>query len=50
MLYYSTNLQAQPVTFREALLKGLAPDRIFMLPQLPIISGRAAPFCKFGLC
>ncbi len=39
MLYYSTNLQAQPVTFREALLKGLAPDRgLFMPRELPIIS------------
>ncbi|GAK56463.1 L-threonine synthase [Candidatus Vecturithrix granuli] len=39
MLYYSTNLQAQPVTFREALLKGLAPDRgLFMPRELPTIS------------
>ena len=39
MLYYSTNLQAKPVTFREALLKGLAPDRgLFMPRELPTIS------------
>ncbi len=31
--YYSTNLQAEPVSFREALLKGLAPDRGLFLPN-----------------
>ena len=47
MLYYSTNLQAQPVTFREALLKGLAPDRgLFMPRELPIIS--AAELRRFS--
>ena len=39
MRYYSTNLQANPVTFREALLKGLAPDRgLFMPESLPSFS------------
>ena len=31
--YYSTNLRARPVTFREALLKGLAPDRGLYMPE-----------------
>ncbi len=31
--YYSTNLQAEPVSFREALLKGLAPDRGLFMPE-----------------
>jgi threonine synthase len=38
--YYSTNLKAQPVGFREALLKGLAPDGgLYMpshIPKLPV--------------
>ena len=37
--YYSTNLQVEPVTFREALLKGLAPDRgLYMPEEIPQIS------------
>jgi len=37
--YYSTNLNAKPVTFREALLKGLAPDRGLYMPQeIPEVS------------
>jgi len=31
--YYSTNLKAPKVTFREALLKGLAPDRGLYMPE-----------------
>lgn len=38
-LYYSTNLQAPEVTFREALLKGLAPDGGLYLPSvIPFVS------------
>jgi threonine synthase len=33
ILFFSTNRQAEPVTFREALLKGLAPDRGLYMPQ-----------------
>jgi threonine synthase len=33
ILYYSTNLQAPPVTFKEALLKGLAPDKGLYMPE-----------------
>jgi threonine synthase len=33
MLYYSTNLKAKKVTFREALLQGLAEDRGLYLPE-----------------
>lgn len=37
--YYSTNLNTSPVTFREALLKGLAPDRgLFMPDDIPGIT------------
>lgn len=32
--YYSTNLNAPRVTFREALLKGLAPDRGLYMPEV----------------
>jgi threonine synthase len=36
--YYSTNLKAPKVTFREALLKGLAPDRgLYMPDRIPLI-------------
>ena len=39
ILYYSTNLKAKPVTFHEALLKGLAPDRgLFMPEEIPVLS------------
>ena len=34
--YYSTNLKAAPVSFKEALLKGIAPDRgLFMPDHIP---------------
>jgi threonine synthase len=33
LLYYSTNLGSDPVTFSKALLKGQAPDRGLYLPQ-----------------
>ena len=33
ILFYSTNLKATPVTFREALLKGIAPDKGLYMPQ-----------------
>jgi threonine synthase len=33
ILYYSTNLRAEPVPFKEALLKGQAPDRGLYMPQ-----------------
>ncbi len=37
--YYSTNLRAEKVTFREALLKGLAPDRGLYMPEsIPVFS------------
>ncbi len=37
--YYSTNLKANPVSFGEALLKGLAPDRgLFMPKEIPKLS------------
>ncbi|MFH1321556.1 MAG: threonine synthase [Bacteroidota bacterium] len=39
LLYYSTNLKAKHVTFRDALLKGIAPDRgLFMPEKIPSIS------------
>ncbi len=37
--YLSTNLKATPVSFREALLKGLAPDKgLYMPERIPEIS------------
>lgn len=33
ILFYSTNLKAPRVTFREALLKGIAPDRGLYMPE-----------------
>lgn len=37
--YYSTNLNYKPVTFKEALLQGLAPDKgLFMPEKIPTIS------------
>lgn len=33
ILFYSTNRRSKPVTFREALLKGLAPDKGLFMPQ-----------------
>ncbi len=39
ILYYSTNRKAEKVTFKEALLKGLAPDNgLFMPDPIPAIS------------
>lgn len=39
LLYYSTNHTSPPVTFREALLKGQAPDKgLYMPSQIPLIS------------
>ncbi|HYX05890.1 MAG TPA: threonine synthase [Bacteroidales bacterium] len=36
--YHSTNLQAAPLSFREALLKGLAPDGgLFMPEKIPVL-------------
>ena len=31
--YYSTNLKAEPVSFKEALLKGIAPDKGLYMPD-----------------
>ena len=33
ILFYSTNLKAESVPFRDALLKGIAPDRGLYMPQ-----------------
>ena len=39
IFYYSTNLHAEPVSFRQALLKGQAPDRGLYMPQaIPTLS------------
>jgi threonine synthase len=39
ILFYSTNHRAEPVTFRDALLKGLAPDKgLFMPQQIPTLT------------
>jgi len=39
ILFYSTNCRAEPVTFRAALLKGLAPDKgLFMPQQIPTLT------------
>lgn len=39
MNYYSTNQNAEPVRFKEALLKGQAPDRgLYMPEQIPAMS------------
>jgi threonine synthase len=39
ILFYSTNGRAEPVTFRDALLKGLAPDKgLFMPQQIPTLT------------
>lgn len=39
ILYYSTNLKAGNVSFRDALLKGLAPDGgLFMPGKVPHIT------------
>ena len=39
ILFYSTNRLAEPVTFRDALLKGLAPDKgLYMPERVPALS------------
>lgn len=39
--YYSTNLKSAEVTFKEALLKGLAPDGgLYMPSSLPVLSAK----------
>jgi threonine synthase len=39
ILYYSTNLKAEKVSFGEALLKGLAPDKgLYMPDRIPVIN------------
>ena len=39
ILFYSTNRRAEPVSFRDALLKGLAPDRgLYMPGRIPSLS------------
>lgn len=39
MLYYSTNKQAEPVDFREATIRGQAPDRgLFFPASIPLLS------------
>jgi len=39
LYYYSTNLKAASVSFGEALLKGLAPDKgLFMPESIPVLS------------
>jgi len=39
ILFYSTNLKADKVVFKDALLKGLAPDRGLYMPDvIPLIS------------
>lgn len=46
--YYSTNLKAEPVSFRQALLKGIAPDKgLYMPERIPQISAEEiASFSK----
>ena len=37
--YYSTNLKAEPVSFKNALLKGIAPDKGLYMPfEIPTLS------------
>ncbi len=37
--YYSTNLKAEEVTFKDALLKGIAPDRgLYMPKEIPVFT------------
>ena len=33
LLFYSTNQKAKPLTFGEALIKGLAPDKGLYMPE-----------------
>jgi len=46
LLFYSTNGRAERVSFREALLKGLAPDKGLYMPQrIPVLTaGEMAGF------
>ena len=45
--YYSTNKKAAKLTFKEALLKGLAPDKgLFMLDGIPAISNEGIDSLK----
>ncbi|MFO7656653.1 MAG: threonine synthase [Bacteroidales bacterium] len=47
--YYSTNLKAGEVSFRDALLKGLAPDRgLYMPREIPVIPKE--DFFSFASC
>jgi threonine synthase len=50
ILFYSTNRRTEPVTFREALLKGLAPDKgLFMPQQIPTLTAQEiAGFSKLA--
>jgi len=39
ILFYSTNLNAETVPFRDALLKGIAPDGGLYMPEIiPVLS------------
>jgi threonine synthase len=41
LLFYSTNKIAQPLTFPEALLQGLAPDKGLYMPEyIPVVSAK----------
>ena len=50
LLFYSTNHRSEPVAFREALLKGLAPDKGLFMPQsIPELApGEIAGFAKMA--
>ncbi len=50
ILFYSTNRRAKAVTFREALLKGLAPDKgLYMPKRIPVLSaGEIAGFTEMN--
>ena len=37
ILFYSTNHKSSPVTFPQALLKGIAPDGPLMPERIPVI-------------
>jgi threonine synthase len=41
ILFYSTNHKAKPLTFSEALLQGLAPDKGLYMPEhIPVVSSK----------
>jgi threonine synthase len=41
ILFYSTNHKAKPLTFSEALLRGLAPDKGLYMPEhIPVVSSK----------